>query len=338
LYLKGRFEWNKRTPTSLNSALDLFTQAIVHDPGNAQAYAGLADTYDLLWEYSTMREDEAFPRAIAAAKKAVQLDDTLAEAHRALGFAEMYGTWDFIDAEREFRRAIELDPNDAQARRWFANAFAVPSRYDEALQQLNKAQELDPSSNATLADKGLMLANAGHIKEGTELLKEVERSSPEFRSPHVYMMRISLANGNYQAFLSEGASAAEASNDAVLRDIISSAQTSYKRAGGRGLLQELYAKQKEYYLAHKLSGTWLAKTCVLMGRKEEALHLLEMAYANHETEVLSCLSHPDLLSLKEEPRYKALVARMRFPMHPVGSNLLSSGTENSRLAVATQLH
>jgi tetratricopeptide (TPR) repeat protein len=261
LYLKGRFEWNKRTLTSLNSALDLFTQAIVHDPGNAQAYAGLADTYDLLWEYSTMREDEAFPRAIAAAKKAVQLDDTLAEAHRALAFAEMYGTWDFVDAEKEFRRAIELDPKDAQARRWFANAFAVPSRYDEALKQINKAQELDPSSNATLADKGLLLANAGHTKEGTDLLKEVERSSPEFRSPHIYMMRISLADGNYQAFLSEGASAAESANDAVLRDIISSAQTGYKRAGGRGLLQELYAKQKEYYLAHKLSGTWLAKTC-----------------------------------------------------------------------------
>jgi hypothetical protein len=152
------------------------------------------------------------------------------------------------------------------------------------------------------------------------------------------MMRISLADGNYQAFLSEGASAAESANDAVLRDIISSAQTGYKRAGGRGLLQELYAKQKEYYLAHKLSGTWLAKTCVVMGRKEEALHLLEMAYANHESEVLSCLSHPDLLLLKKEPRYKALVAEMRFPMHPVDSVPSSSGTENSRLAVATQLY
>jgi tetratricopeptide (TPR) repeat protein len=337
-YLKGRYEWNQRTPNSLNRALDLFTQAIVHDPGNAQAYAGLADTYDLLREYSTMSEGEAFPRAIAAAKKAVQLDDTLSEAHRALAFAEMYGSWNFNDAEKEFRRAIELDPKDAQARRWFANAFAVPSRYDEALSQLNKAQELDPSSNATLSDKGLLLANAGHTKEALDLLREVERSAPEFRSPHLYLMRISLATGDYPAFLSEGESAAEVANDAVLKDVIAAAQAGYKRDGGPGLLQDLYAKQKEYYIAGKLSGTWLAKTCVLMGRKQEALHLLEVAYARHETEVLSCLSHPDLLTLKDAPRYKALVSKIHFPMHPVDSNpYISSGSENPRLAIATQL-
>jgi len=338
-YLKGRYEWNQRTPNSLNRALDLFTQAIVHDPGYAQAYAGLADTYDLLREYSTMSEREAFPRAIAAARKAVQLDDTLAEAHRALAFAEMYGSWDFNDAEKEFRRAIELDPKDPQARRWFANAFAVPSRYEEALNQLNKAQELDPSSNATLSDKGLLLANAGHTKEALDILREVERSAPEFRSPHLYMMRITLATGDYPAFLSEGESAAEVANDAVLKDIIATARSGYKRDGGRGLLQALYAKQKEYFLAGKLSGTWLAKTCVLMGRKQEALHLLEVAYARHETEVLSCLSHPDLLSLKDDPRYKVLVAKIRFPMHSVDSNLdISSGTENPRLAIAAHVH
>jgi hypothetical protein len=98
LYLKGRYEWSQRTPDSLNRALDLFTQAIVHDPGYARAYAGLADTYDLLYEYSTMPEHDAYSRAIAAAKKAVELDDSLAEGHRALAFAEMYGEWRFADA------------------------------------------------------------------------------------------------------------------------------------------------------------------------------------------------------------------------------------------------
>jgi tetratricopeptide (TPR) repeat protein len=251
----------------------------------------------------------------------------------------MYGSWDFKGAEKEFRRAIELDPKDAQARRWFANAFAVPSRYEEALSQLNKAQELDPSSHATLSDKGLLLANAGHTKEAIDLLKEVELSAPEFRSPHLYLMRIGLATGDYPDFLSEGESAAEVANDPVLKDIIAAAQAGYKRDGGRGLLQDLYAKQKEYYLAGKLSGTWLAKTCVMMGRKQEALHLLEVAYARHETEVLSCLSHPDLLTLKDEPRYKALVAKFRFPMHPVDSNPdISPEIENPRLALATPLH
>jgi tetratricopeptide (TPR) repeat protein len=338
-YLKGRYEWNQRTPNSLNRALDLFTQAIVHDPGYAQAYAGLADTYDLLWEYSTMPQNEAFPRAVAAAWKAVELDDSLAEAHRSLAFAEMYGTWDFYGAEKEFRRAIELDPKDPQARRWYANAFAVPGRFEESLEQINKAQELDPSSNATLADKGALLASAGRTQEAIDLLREVERSAPDFRSPHFYLMRIGLAIGDYPTYLSEGEKAAESVNDPVLKDLIAAARSGYERGGGRGLLESLYAKQKEYYEAGKLYGTFLAKTCVLLGRKQEALQLLEVAYSRHEIDMLSCLSHPDLLTLKDEPRYKALVEKIHFPMHPADSRPAeTTGNDYPRLAIVADPH
>ena len=189
-YLRGRYEWNQRTPESLNRALDLFTQAIVHDPNDAHAYAGLADTYDLLRQYSTASDSEVFPRAIAAAKKAVALDDSLAEAHLALAFAEMYGSWDFVDAEKEFRLAIALNPSDPQARRWYANAFAVPGRYTETLKQMDdKAQELDPSSHTTPADRW-MFANPGKT-EAIALLKEGMISSRSF-GPHFYLMLISL--------------------------------------------------------------------------------------------------------------------------------------------------
>jgi len=333
-YLKGRYEWNQRTPGSLNRALDLFTQAIVHDPGYAQAYAGLADTYDLLREYTTMPENDAFSRAIAAARKAVELDDSLAEAHRALAFAEMYGSWDFFGAEKEFRRAIELDPKDAQVRRWYANAFAVPGRYEEALEQINTAQELDPSSNATLADKAMLLADAGRTQEAVEMLKEVERSAPEFRSPHYYLMRITLNIGDYPTFMSEGEKAAEAANDPVLKDVIAAARAGYERDGGRGLLNGLYTRQKKYYLDGKLFGSVLAKTCVLMGRRQEALQLLEASYARHEIDVLACLSQPDLLTLKDEPRFKALVAKIHFPMRPVDTRPAETpGNDYPRLAI-----
>jgi tetratricopeptide (TPR) repeat protein len=314
-YLRGRYQWNQRSPDSLNRALDLFTQAIVHDPGYAQAYAGLADTYDLLYEYAAMPEKDAFSRAIAAARKAVELDDSLAEAHRALAYAEMYGNWDFVDSEKEFRRAIELDPKDAQARRWFANAFAVSGRFQESLEQLDKAQELDPASNATLADKALLLADAGRTGEAIELLKEVERSSPDFRSPHAYLMRISLSRGDYPTFLSEGQKTAETMNDPVLNNIMTTVRAAYARGGRRGLLNTLYARQKEYYLEGRFDGTSLATTCVLMGRKQEALQLLEDAYSHHETEVWECLANPDLLSLRDEPRFKALAARINFPQY-----------------------
>jgi tetratricopeptide (TPR) repeat protein len=315
-YLRGRYEWNQRTPASLHRALDLFTQAIVHNPGDARAYAGLADTYDLLREYSTDADSDAFPRAIAAAKKAVALDGSLAEAHRALAFAEMYGAWDFAGAEAEFRRAIALDPKDPQARRWFANALCVGGRYPEALTQMDRAQELDPTSRATLADKGLMLYNANRAQEGIDLLKEVERSAPEFYSPHFYLMRIGFDRRDYPSFLSEGQLAAQASGNAALIETIASSRAAYKRGGERGLLQEMYTREKQNHLAGRSHAALLARICLLTGRRSEALDVMEDAYRRKDIEVLSFLSQPDLLSLKDDPRYQALVRKINFPRAP----------------------
>jgi tetratricopeptide (TPR) repeat protein len=316
LYLKGRYEWNQRTADSLNRALDYFTQAIVHDPGYAPAYVGLADTYDVLREYSTMPDNEAYARATAAASKALELDDSLAGAHRALAFSEWWGKWDFADGEKEFRRAIELDPKDPVAHKWYANVLAVQGRFSESLEQNDKARELDPTSHSILADRAIMLFNAGKKEEAIALLKEVERSAPEFLSPHNYLMIISLELRDYPAYLEEGKKTAEAENDPVLKGIIASARAGYERDGERGLLNDLYARQKEYYQAGKLWGTVLAKTCILMGRKQEALQLLEEAYNRHESNALSCLEQPDLLTLRDEPRFKALVKKIDFPSGP----------------------
>jgi tetratricopeptide (TPR) repeat protein len=331
LCLKGRYEWNQRTPDSLNRALDSFTQSIVHDPGYAPAYVGLADTYDLLREYSTMQESDAYPRAIAAAKKAVELDDSLAEAHRALAFAEFYGNWDFVDAEKEFRRAIQLNPNDPVARRWYANAFAALGQFQESLEQIDKAQELDPTSHSTLSDKGIMLFQAGKRDEGVALLKEVERTDPQFLSPHNYLMYLGFELRDYPAYLDEGEKAAAITNDPMMKDIMTSARAGYARDGERGLLKNLYVKQKQYYLAGKLWGTILAKTCVMMGRKQEALQLLEEGYAHRDSHVLFCLTHLDLLTLKDEPRYKALVKKINFPGSADELSTASPATEGSPL-------
>jgi tetratricopeptide (TPR) repeat protein len=339
LYLKGRYEWNQRTPESLYRALTLFNDAITHDPENARAYAGLADTYDLLREYSTLPDRDAYSRAIAAARKAVELDDSLSEGHRALAFAEMYGNWDFVGADKEFHRAIELNPKDPIARKWYANAFGMPGRFEECYEQINRAQELDPYSNSIMADKGWFLFNEHRTKEGIDLLKEVERSAPNFLSPHRYLMFIDLEMRNYPDYLNEAERDAEIVNDPVLKDIIASARAGYSRGGERGLLKNLYAKQKEYYLAGKLAATMLAKTCVMMGRKQEALDLLEEAYSRHETFVLAALIHPDLLTLKDEPEYKALVKRINFPAPstPRPSNLLA-GVRAQSLRESLEIH
>jgi tetratricopeptide (TPR) repeat protein len=311
LCLKGRYEWSQRTPASLNRALDYFTQSVVHDPGYAPSYVGLADTYNLLREYSTMPEDEAYSRAIAAARKAVELDDSIAAAHRALAFAETFGKWDFEVGEKEFRRAIQLDPRDPIARMWYANAFARPGHFEECLSEIEKAQELDPASHSILADKGNLLYFMGRTQEAIDLLRQVERADPSFRSPHYYLMRIGFTTRDYALYLSEGAKAAQTRNDTLLRETIAAARLGYLRAGPGGLLQNLYMVQKQQISAGQLTSSALAPTCLAMGRKSEALQLLEHNYARHNGKCLWCLADPDLRSLKDEPRFLALVRNVR---------------------------
>jgi tetratricopeptide (TPR) repeat protein len=316
LYLKGRFEWSQRTPESLNRALDFFTQSIVHDPGYAQAYVGLADTYNLLHIYSTLPLADSYPRAIAAAKRAVELDDSLAEAHRALAFAEFYGAGDYVGSEKEFRRAIELNPKDPVTRRWYAAAFAFPGRFEESLEQFEKSRELDPASQSTLSDEAIVLFNSGKREESIALLKDVERNNPGFYSVHFYRMVISLETHDFQTFLDEGQKAAEVRSDPVLKDIIASAREGYARNGESGLLKHLYVKQKEYYEKGKYSAGFFAKTCVALGKRQEALDLLYASYSRHEADALWLLAEPDLLTLKDEPRYKELVKKINFPQAP----------------------
>jgi tetratricopeptide (TPR) repeat protein len=326
LCLRGRYDWNQRTPASLNRALDYFTQAVVHDPGSAQAYAGMADTYNLLREYSIMPDTESYPRAIAAARKAVELEDSLSEAHRALAFAETFGSWDFVEGEKEFHRAIELNPRDPTARLWYANAFAFPGRFQSSLEEIDKAQELDPSSHAILADKGLLLYYAGRNEDAIKILQEVERTNPGFRSPHSYFMFISLALGDYPRYLSEGEKAAQSQDDPVQKDIMASARAGYARDGKRGFLQNLYAAQKKYYAEGKFPGTLLALTCVPMGKKHEALQFIEEDYSNHRDSFLVALKDPVLRQLAEKPRYQALKNRINIPPPPQANASLTQTT------------
>jgi tetratricopeptide (TPR) repeat protein len=313
LYLEGRYEWDQRTPESLNRALDYFTQAVVHDPADAQAYVGMADTYNLLREYSIMPDTESYPRAIAAAKKAVELDDSLSEAHRALAFAETYGNWDFIDGDKQFRRAIELNPQDPTARLWYANAFAFPERFGESLDEIEKARELDPSSHAIIADKGLLLYYAGRNQDAIKVLQEVENTNPGFRSPHSYLMSISLAQGDFPRYLSEGEKTAESQDDPVQKEIIAAARAGYERNGAQGLLQSLYDTQKKAYTEGKFPGTLLALTCMPMGKTDEALQFIESDYSNHRDWFLIALRDPVLRQLAGEPRYKTLKSKINLP-------------------------
>jgi len=277
-----------------------------------------------------MPESEAYKRASLAARKAVELDDSLEEAHRALAFAEYWGDWNFADGEKEFRRAIELNPKDPLAHKWYANAISAQGRFNQALAEIKKAQELDPSSHSLLADKGITLFNAGRTQEAVAQLREVERSAPEFLSPHVYLASIAFDVRDWPTFLQEGELAAQIANDPVLKDSIAEAKNGYQNQGESGLLADLYTKQKQYYLQGKLVGSTFARTCLLMGRRQEALGVIEECYSRHEPSTLHCFHDPAFRTLKDEPRFKAVQERIHFPTESEPS----SPTENAANTLA----
>jgi tetratricopeptide (TPR) repeat protein len=315
-YLRGRYEWNKRTPESLERALDLFTQAVVHDPGSAKNYAGMAETYLLMREYSSMPDAEAYARALAASRKAVELDDSLAEAHRCLAYSEVWGLWNFQDGEKEFRRAIELDPQDPLAHLWFANAFHGPGWYTVALHEVDRAQELDPGSSAILADKGMLLFESGQKQEGLEMERQVERADPLFLKPHYFLARMYWYLRDYPEFLQEGQQVAILKHDPGLAETNAAASAGFRRDGERGLLTDLQADQKRLAAEGKLDISLLATTSVRMGERAEALRLLREEFDNHLDGFPYARQDLDLLTLNDEPGYRELIDKLHVPNPP----------------------
>jgi len=313
LYLRGRFEWSKRTPDSLNRALDDFTQSLVHDPSNAQAYVGLADTYNLLREFSLMPPSEAFSRSIAASRKAVELDDSLAEAHRSLAFGEVWGKGDFDAGLKEFERAIELNPRDPIAHLWFANSFSGPGWNSLCLREINLAQELDPASPAILADKGRLLFSSGEREAGLETERELVRQEPRFLSPHRYLAGMAWDLRDYPSYIEENEKVAELSNDSVLREMTAAARAGFERKGERGLLEGLYAAQKRAFAEGNLAGFWLAKNAIRLGRKDEALQWVRSDYERHRPDFIYLRGDPDLLPLKDDPVIRELRSKIHAP-------------------------
>ncbi|HEY6339284.1 MAG TPA: winged helix-turn-helix domain-containing protein [Candidatus Sulfotelmatobacter sp.] len=312
-YLKGRFYWNKRTPESLNQAVDSFTQAIVHDPNYSDAYVGLADCYNLLREYTMMPASEAYPRALAAAKKAVELDDRSSQAHASLAFVSFYGMWDAGTADEEFRRALDLDPNNAIAHHWYATYLQTVRRFDESLNQIDRAQALDPNSVSILADKGRILWTAGHHEEALRLLRQLEQADPDSFSPHRYLKFAYFETGEYPGYLSEMKKEALLLHDGSLSAIEAAAERGFAAHGLKGMLNGQLEQQKKAYGQGKLSPFYLAQTYAYLGNTQEALKYLEACYDRRADETVNIEVDPAFDSLHPIPAFQELVAKVGLP-------------------------
>ncbi|MFZ0321961.1 MAG: tetratricopeptide repeat protein [Candidatus Sulfotelmatobacter sp.] len=313
LYLKGRYYFEKRTPDDLNKAVDFFTQAIVHDPAYPAPYVGLADTYNLLREYSAMLPQEAFPRALAAATKAVELDPNSAEAHNSLAFASFWGSFDATTADREFRRAIELDPNLARAHHWYATFLINIHRDQEALAEIERARQLDPSSTPILADKGIILATSGRTEEARSLLTQLTAAQPDFVSPHRYLaVTVYFPEGNYPAYFSEMETVARLRHDTRAHKSIEAEQEAYASGGVHGLLAQRLAAAQDAF-DHDGSAFNLAVAYAALGQNPNALKYLEIAYQRHDLALTEIISKREFDPLHKDPQFRALLAKIGLP-------------------------
>ncbi|HYN15880.1 MAG TPA: protein kinase, partial [Terriglobales bacterium] len=184
LYLKGRYYWNKRTGSDINTAISYFNQAIARDPGYALAYSGLADAYGVLPNYGG-NPSETYPKSNAAARRALELDPSLAHPHADLGSNEMEYDWDFVGGEAEYRKAFELDPNDATAHHWYADDIGrIGGREQEAIAEINRAHQLDPLSPIITATMGTVHIYVRQYDEAIEICKKLANENPTFARAH----------------------------------------------------------------------------------------------------------------------------------------------------------
>ena len=199
LYLKGRFYWDKRTPDNTQKALDYFRQAVEKDPDYAPAYAGMADCYALLGftPYGTMRPSEAFPRAKAAARKALALDPSQGEAHATLGVCALFYDWNWAESEHEFRRSLELAPESMGTRLWFPVLLSLIGKPEEAIREGRRAIEIDPLSVNAVTLFGQALVFARRFDEAEIVLKEALELDPNYPTALWFLASIHMVHERF---------------------------------------------------------------------------------------------------------------------------------------------
>ncbi len=310
LYLQGRYHWNKRTPEDLALAADDFAKSTQLDSNYALAYAGTADCYNLLREYTSTPGSQTFPLAIAAAQKSIELDSTLSEGHRALAFALFNWNWDLIGGEREFKRAIQLNPNDAEAHHWYATALLSITRYHEAVSEIERARQLDPASSSIAADRALILYVSGRKEEGFTILKELKIADPKFSSPPVYLSRMYFDEKEYEKYFDEAEDAARLSHDAQSLAALTAARKRYQDGGEQSFLQGELEESLQQFKQGRTDALTVAMHYAALGKKREALDYLEKSYQRHDYALIGAGEFPAFRNLHDDPQFQDLLKRL----------------------------
>ncbi len=311
LYLKGRFFWNKRTGDDLKKALDYFNQAVAADPQYALPYAGIADVYLLLPNYSGIAPKDCLPKAEAAAKKALELDDTLAEAHNSLAYV-LAQRLEFAQAEKEFKRAIELNPNYATAHQWYSDSVLIPTeRMPEGLAEVKRALEVDPLSPIINAELALAYDAVDRYDDAIEQFHRTIELEPGFYKAHLWLGNALEVHGDLAAAIVEYRKAAEVSDDPGIPAGLASAYAALgntKKAVK--ILDQLQERAKHQYVPAAI----FAMLHLALGNKDEAMRWLEKSYQDGAgIDLQGIRLDRRMARLHGDPRFEKFVSRILPP-------------------------
>ena len=306
-YLKGRFQLKRGTENALQEAKAYFEEAVGLDSKYAPAYSGLADYY---WLTNEVSPRVAMPKAKEFALKALALDDNLADAHATLATIKFYGDWDWIGAETEYTRAIELGPSYADAHRVYSDFLSEMGRHDQALAEIRTAQDLDPLSTVTSIDVGWALYYARQFDRAMKQCQEVLDRDPQSMSARDCLGSAQLGAAAYGAAISEFHNlATESGNDALrLASLGRAYAMSGKQAQAKKIIAGLNGTSKVHYVPAYLWSTIYAA----LSEKDKAFSWLEKAYAEHDAYLVRLKVDPAMDTLRSDPRFEDLLHRMKF--------------------------
>jgi len=310
-YLRGRFHLNTRTPEGIQASVDHFRQAVTADSAFAPAYAGLADYYNVLPFYTKTPSSEAFDNARTAANKAIELDPDLAEAHAARGYELAYGEWDWVGAEREYRRALELNPSGADAHHAYSRLLAATGRLPEAVEHARQAFDLDPMDLTARANVGIIQYFGRDYPGAQAQLEATLGLDPEFSTAHWGLGLVYEQLGRFdEAFREfERAMAIGGRGTNTLASLGHAYAVAGRQKEARAVLAEILPRAQ----SGRTTSYQIAVVYAGLGERDEAFRWLEKAFEQRSTLLSYLRMDPRMEGLRGDPRYRTLITRMRFP-------------------------
>jgi TolB-like protein/Tfp pilus assembly protein PilF len=306
-FLRGRYFWNKRTADGLRKAIVEFQQAIARDPNYALGYVGLADCYLLLEPYAGVPSNESLPKARAAADRALQLDDSLAEAHTSSAYVYQQ-MWRSVEAEEEYKRAISLNPNYPTAHHWFGWHLQTNRQFDDALREMKRAQELDPLSPIIGAELAGVYLLKNNLNSAVEQCKRTIELEPSFPAAHFYLGFAYLKQQHYEDATAEFQKAVDSSVRAA--QPLSNLGYCYAVTGRRAEALRILKELEEKYASREVTGQHIAAVYAGLGDKDQAFAWLERDFQQRSGQLPTVTWRPQFENIRSDPRYADFVRRM----------------------------